>query len=242
MRPRFIFLVTILTASVVTTRGSTAGQDSFDIVTAGCSREERALLEEYRANFEKIKEFYCNLSMDIQGDVFSGRKNEADSQPSDEKEEIPEYRDICSYYVRSDGYIRIDIARHSFINSENSDEESIAILDPDNGYMIRRSPSGKYHLEGYSKASDNLRQRNDALIFHNSPYMVSYQTIPERLFENPSLHIKSVRLEKPVSGDETVVVTQKSPNSPISAEWTFFAKQRLGLEKLRERVHAHSKR
>lgn len=203
------------------------------------SQKEKALLEEYRAAYVRMREFYSDLYMEVHEEVSSLAPSADDGIPAPPDSPLVLTR-MCDYvfYARRGRYFRLDGTAKTGTGTATVRGTRIAIITPDESYLLLRSrSSGKYLLEGRGKSTD--RYISDMLSeywFPHAAFSCEIEHLEHLLLINrPHFVIEGVA-EAVDAGERLVVASLSWRDGSARYVFEFYRDRCCALKEAREDV------
>ncbi|MDR2440758.1 MAG: hypothetical protein LBE12_15460 [Planctomycetaceae bacterium] len=162
---------------------------------AKLSQQQRDLLSEYRENYIKLKNYYCNIFMSAEEkmSLFFRIENGEPFFLHQGSEPIPVYTKESEYRSNGGVYFRLDQIHR--VHNESEPRIRLGLVVPDQSYLLRKN---KIHEKYFSIVAKRDKQSVDELTIESSVF-------PFVAFSEGGLGLEFILFQKPFYASTCVI-------------------------------------
>ncbi len=175
------------------------------------SGEEKELLQEYRVNYMRLREFYQNITIEAHRTGYRLPRSADAGFPPTPGAELELYVEL-DYTFRANGgdYLRMDWIEEEASSLSRKKTGFVGILTPTEGFALERNGSnGRLHLVAHGKELDKYSGLFASHWFHTAPFGQQGIPLEHRLLvdQDGSYRLEKVEVGRE-SGEEIVSVSR----------------------------------
>lgn len=179
------------------------------------TEKDKYLLKEYRENDLRLKQFYSNITIEVNEKIFQLKTSpEGIFPPAPDADVV--LTGIRDYTFRANGgnYYRMDGSQFEVSDPSKILKTTVGIVTPSMGSLLNRNlSSGEYYLKGHGKDADEFLDIMSVYCFYLVPFSEGPVSLADLLLENYSdFIIEKVEILQD-SGDEIVRITAGSKSN-----------------------------